>query len=124
MKILFILTVELMPSFFYITVIIVAIAVAMIIAWKFKAFDNDRQSETGRTSFKMDVNAANELDLKLEELEVLDHMSEGHSNQEIADKTSMSINRVNNRVRGIFSKLKVNRRSLAVKKARSLNLIP
>ncbi|HKK24010.1 MAG TPA: hypothetical protein VJ941_00220, partial [Gracilimonas sp.] len=61
MKILFILTVELMPSFFYITVIIVAIAVAMIIAWKFKAFDNDRQSETGRTSFKRDVNAANEL---------------------------------------------------------------
>jgi len=113
-----------MPIFFYITIIIVAIAVALIIAWKFKAFDNDGQSETGQMSFKRDVKAANELDLKLDELEVLDHMSEGYSNQEIADKTYMSVNKVNDRVRRIFTKLDVNRRSVAVRKARSLKLIP
>lgn len=113
-----------MPNFFFIAILILALAVALFIAWKFNAFDDHVSHGSDATSFKRNVKAVNDLDLKLEELEILDHMSEGHSNQEIADKTSMSINRVNNRVRGIFTKLNVNRRSLAVKKARSLKLIP
>lgn len=113
-----------MLYFFITSVVLIAIAVALFIAWKMNAFNTHTQKNKKSTPFKRNVETVKELDLKLEELEVLDHMAEGHSNQEIADKTSMSINRVNDRVRGIFSKLDANRRSVAIKKARALKLIP
>lgn len=113
-----------MPNYFITSVVLLGIAVAIFIAWKIFAYNNSPRKDRATVPFKRNVEAVNKLDLRLEELEVLDHMAEGHSNQEIADKTSMSINKVNNRVRGIFSKLDVNRRSIAIKKARSLKLIP
>ncbi|MDZ7805502.1 MAG: LuxR C-terminal-related transcriptional regulator [Gracilimonas sp.] len=113
-----------MPYLFITSVILIAIAVAVFFIWKLNAYNKHSKRDKDGILFRRNVQAVNDLDLKLEELEVLDHLSEGHSNQEIADKTSMSLNTVNDRVRGIFSKLDVNRRSLAIKKARKLKLIP
>jgi DNA-binding NarL/FixJ family response regulator len=113
-----------MPNLFITSVVFIAIAVVIFIVWKINGYSKHTQKNNEGTPFKRNIETVKQLDLKLEELEVLDHMSEGYSNQEIADKTSMSLNTVNNRVRGIFSKLGVNRRSIAIKKARSLELIP
>ena len=113
-----------MPNLFIISVLLIALSVIIFFVWKMYGYSKHTHKSNERTSFKRNIQAVNELDLKLEELEVLDHMSEGYSNQEIADKTSMTVNKVNDRVRRIFNKLDVNRRSVAVRKARSLKLIP
>lgn len=113
-----------MLNIFTASLILIAIAVAIFIIWKIKSYNKHSKKVKESTSFKRNDQAVNDLNLKLEELEVLDHLSEGYSNQEIANKTSMSLNTVNNRVRDLFSKLDVNRRSVAIKKARSLKLIP
>lgn len=113
-----------MPYFFITSVVLIAIAIAVFFIWKLNAYNKHSEQNKEGTIFRRNVQSVNDLDLKLEELEVLDHLSEGHSNQEIANKTSMSLNTVNDRVRGIFSKLDVNRRSQAIKKARNLKLIP
>lgn len=113
-----------MPNLFITSVVLIAVAVVIFIVWKISGYSKHTRKNNKSTPFKRNIETVKELDLKLEELEVLDHMSEGYSNQEIADRTSMTLNKVNNRVRGIFTKLDVNRRSLAIKKARSLKLIP
>lgn len=113
-----------MSNLFITSVVLIALSVIIFIIWKVKGYNKHSKKNKEGTPFKRNIENVRQLDLKLEELEVLDHMAEGYSNQEIADRTSMSLNKVNNRVRGIFTKLNVNRRSIAIKKARSLKLIP
>lgn len=57
------------------------------------------------------------------ELQVLALMSQGMSNQEIADKLFVSANTIKTHSRNLFEKLNVARRTQAVQKARDLNLI-
>jgi ATP/maltotriose-dependent transcriptional regulator MalT len=51
-------------------------------------------------------------------------MAEGHSNEEIAEKLSVSLSTVKTHNQNFFSKLDVKRRTQAVDKAKKLNLIP
>jgi DNA-binding CsgD family transcriptional regulator len=57
------------------------------------------------------------------ELEVLEQMALGLSNQEIADKLFVSLNTVKTHGSNVFSKLDVQRRTQAIQKAKALGLI-
>lgn len=61
--------------------------------------------------------------LSKREKEVLHLMSQGLSNQEIADTLFVSLNTVKTHSSNIFNKLEVKRRTQAVKKAKDLQLV-
>ena len=64
------------------------------------------------------------LELSKRELEVLNLMAGGHSNQEIASKLFVSLSTVKTHNQNLFEKLDVKRRTQAVEKAKRLCLIP
>jgi ATP/maltotriose-dependent transcriptional regulator MalT len=64
------------------------------------------------------------LGISKREHEVLLLMAEGLSNQEIADKTFVSVNTVKTHVSNLLLKLDAKRRTQAVIRARELTLIP
>ena len=68
--------------------------------------------------------ALKSLSISERELEVLEYLAKGNSNQEIANKLFISINTVKTHLTSLYQKLEVSRRSMAVKKARTLKLVP
>jgi len=64
------------------------------------------------------------LGLSKRELEVLQLMSEGFSNQEIAGRLFVSLNTIKTHSSRLFEKLDVKRRTQAIEKAKKLSLIP
>jgi NarL family two-component system response regulator LiaR len=64
------------------------------------------------------------LGISARELEVLQLMSEGLSNQEIAARLFVSLNTIKTHSANIFEKLDVRRRTQAVDKAKKLNILP
>jgi two-component system, NarL family, response regulator LiaR len=74
--------------------------------------------------FSVDKETMIRLGLSKREVEVLNKMSEGLSNQEIADSLFLSLNTVKTHTSNLFEKLEVKRRTQAVEKARKLNIIP
>lgn len=79
---------------------------------------------TRNENFVPDTSLAAQLELSKRELEVLDLMAKGHSNQEIAAKLFVSLSTVKTHNQNLFEKLDVKRRTQAVEKAKRLNLIP
>ena len=73
---------------------------------------------------KVDEEALRRSGLTARELEVLQLMATGSSNQEIADKLFISLPTVKSHSSSLFGKLEVRRRTEAVHKAKSLGLIP
>jgi DNA-binding CsgD family transcriptional regulator len=63
------------------------------------------------------------LGLSAREVEVLELMAEGLSNQEIADRLFVSLNTIKTHCSRIFEKLDVRRRTQAIEKAKRLNII-
>jgi NarL family two-component system response regulator LiaR len=63
------------------------------------------------------------LSLSAREVEVLQLMAEGMSNQEIADRLFVSLNTIKTHCSRIFEKLDVKRRTQAIEKAKRLNII-
>lgn len=74
--------------------------------------------------FDLNEGEQNRLGLSKRELEVLQLMSEGLSNQEIAEKLFVSLSTVKTHSTKLFEKLDVKRRTQAVEKAKRLSLIP
>jgi NarL family two-component system response regulator LiaR len=68
--------------------------------------------------------AREHLGITARELEVLQLMAGGHSNQEIAERMFLSLHTVKTHVSRLLSKLEATRRTDAIRKARSLRLIP
>lgn len=62
------------------------------------------------------------IGLSTRETEVLELLSQGLSNQEIADRLYVSLNTAKTHISSIYSKLNVKRRMQAVQKARELGL--
>lgn len=58
------------------------------------------------------------------ELEVLQLIAAGHSNQEIADRLFVSLNTIKTHSSNLFFKLDVKRRTQAIEKAKQLSIIP
>ncbi len=69
------------------------------------------------------LNEGIETDLSLRELEVLLNISDGLTNQQIADKLFISLNTIKTHTANIYSKLGVKSRTQAISKAKSLKLI-
>lgn len=74
--------------------------------------------------FQLNEGALVSLGISKREHEVLEWMSKGLSNQEIADKLFVSINTVKTHSSNLFIKLEASRRTQAVQKAKELKLIP
>lgn len=70
-----------------------------------------------------DFEAIDASELSKRELEVLQLMAAGLSNQEIADQLFVSLNTVKTHISKVLEKLDVKRRTQAVDKARQLRLI-
>jgi len=79
---------------------------------------------TRNENFVLNTALVSELELSKRELEVLNLLAQGHSNQEIASKIFVSVSTVKTHIQNLFEKLDVKRRIQAIDKARSLNLIP
>ncbi len=76
------------------------------------------------TDFKIDAYELTKLGLSRRELEVLQLLSDGLSNQEIADRLFLSLSTVKSHCAKLFEKLNVKRTTQAVEKAKRLSLIP
>ncbi|GAB5401057.1 MAG: hypothetical protein Aureis2KO_26420 [Aureisphaera sp.] len=72
---------------------------------------------------KLDDQKILELGLSKREYEILSKISEGLSNKEIADQLFVSESTIKTHVSNLFTKLDVKRRTQAVQKAKSLNII-
>ena len=79
---------------------------------------------TRNENFILDTSVVARLGLSKRELEILDLLARGHSNQEIAAKLFVSVSTVKTHIQNLFEMLDVKRRIQAVEKARRLNLIP
>ncbi len=126
-----VLVVELIEYFYTIQIIstpvyIVAVAILFTVLgiWLGKKLTTKAPPESEKPPFKRNKKALKSLGISDRELEVLEHLGKGHSNQEIANKLFISINTVKTHLSSVYQKLEVSRRSMAVKKARSLKLIP
>lgn len=73
--------------------------------------------------FVPNVKELEKLNLSKRELEVLQLMADGLSNQEIADRLFLSLNTIKTHSLRLFSKMDVERRTQAVDKAKKLNII-
>ncbi len=76
------------------------------------------------TGFTLNQKAVEQLRLSKRELEVLQLMAEGLSNQEIAERLFVSLNTIKTHSANLFDKLEADRRTQAIKKAKRLSLIP
>jgi NarL family two-component system response regulator LiaR len=75
-------------------------------------------------SFVLDTSIVSQLELSKRELEILNLLAQGHSNQEIAAELFVSLSTVKTHNQNLFEKLDVKRRTQAVEKAKRLHLIP
>lgn len=74
--------------------------------------------------FIQDRNQLEKLNLSKREMEVLELIAQGCSNQEIASQLFVSLPTIKSHSSKLFEKLDVNRRTQAVEKAKRLKLIP
>ncbi|MBA4057112.1 MAG: helix-turn-helix transcriptional regulator [Marivirga sp.] len=74
--------------------------------------------------FKINEDVFKQTGISKREYEVLELMSRGNSNQEIADKLFVSLNTVKTHTSNLFTKLDVKRRTQAIQRAKEFGLIP
>ena len=79
---------------------------------------------TRSEDFNLNTPLISQLELSKRELEILNLMAQGHSNEEIGEKIFVSLSTVKTHNQNLFSKLDVKRRTQAIEKARRLCLIP
>jgi DNA-binding CsgD family transcriptional regulator len=79
---------------------------------------------TRNEPFVLNTSLLSQLELSKRELEILNLMARGHSNEEIASKLFVSLSTVKTHNQNLFEKLNVKRRTQAIEKARRLKLIP
>jgi two-component system, NarL family, response regulator LiaR len=74
--------------------------------------------------FRLNEEILKQLGISKRELEVLELMATGLSNQEMADKLFVSLNTIKTHLSNLFIKLDAKRRTQAIQKAKELGLIP
>lgn len=77
-----------------------------------------------REEFVFNEAEADKLGVSKRELEVLELMAEGCSNQEIASRLYLSLSTIKTHSSNLFEKLDVKRRTQAIERAKKLSLIP
>jgi len=84
----------------------------------------EKEVIANRTDFIINQDELRKLNLSKRELEVLQLMAEGLSNQEIAERLFVSLNTIKTHTAQIFEKMEVKRRTQAVDMAKRLSIIP
>lgn len=79
---------------------------------------------TPESEFIRNTAELEKLAISKRELEVLELMAKGMSNQEIAEQLFVSLNTIKTHSGKVFEKLEVKRRTQAVEKAKRLSIIP
>lgn len=79
---------------------------------------------TKTENFVLNTSLVSDLEISKRELEILNLLAQGLSNQEIASKLYVSLSTVKTHNQNIFEKLAVKRRIQAVDKAKKLQLVP
>jgi two-component system, NarL family, response regulator LiaR len=79
---------------------------------------------TNRDGFTINQEGVRKLNISKRELEVLQLMAEGLSNQEIASRLFVSLNTIKTHSAQIFEKMEVKRRTQAIDMAKRLSIIP
>ncbi|MCC6279229.1 MAG: response regulator transcription factor [Saprospiraceae bacterium] len=82
-----------------------------------------KEEEPARLSLLPDEKVLVSLNITPRELEVLQLIAQGLSNQEIATRLFLSLNTVKTHTSNVFSKLDVQRRTQAIQKAKELGLL-
>jgi ATP/maltotriose-dependent transcriptional regulator MalT len=75
-------------------------------------------------NFERNEKALEELGISKRELEVLELIAQGLSNNEIAERLFVSLNTIKTHSSKLFEKLDVNRRAQAVEAAKRIGIIP
>jgi DNA-binding CsgD family transcriptional regulator len=75
-------------------------------------------------SFEKNDRAISVLGLSKREVQVLELLAQGGSNDDIAQRLSVSTSTVKTHLVNVYQKMQVSRRTQAVQKARSLQIIP
>jgi DNA-binding NarL/FixJ family response regulator len=81
------------------------------------------KADSNTSNLKSDKSMIKELGISRREYEVLQLISKGYTNQEIADALYISLPTVKTHSSNLFVKLDVKRRMQAVKRAKDLNII-
>ena len=89
--------------------------------WAGKKLTNQTKIES--PPFEQNEKAIWYLKISERELEVLELVAQGLSNKQISDKLFVSVNTTKTHLSHLYEKLDVKRRTQAVEKAKSLNLI-
>jgi len=76
------------------------------------------------SDFRLNESELDRLGISKREYEVLELISQGLSNQEIADKLFVSTNTIKTHSSNLFMKLDARRRTQAIQRARELGLLP
>jgi DNA-binding NarL/FixJ family response regulator len=94
-----------------------------LITPKVKTVIVEKQVFTG-PDFVLNEGELNRLRLSTRELEVLQLMANGLSNQQIAERLFVSVNTIKTHTSNLFLKMEVERRTQAIEMAKRLGLIP
>jgi NarL family two-component system response regulator LiaR len=84
----------------------------------------EKEVFTDRSGFSVNQQEIDKLNLSRRELEVLQLMAEGMSNQEIAERLFVSLSTIKTHSAQIFEKMEVKRRTQAIDMAKRLSIIP
>ncbi len=103
---------------------VVAVVFTAIGIWAGLKLTQPKTKVVLRTDFSFNEAECNRLGISKRELEVLQLMAKGFSNQEIADKLFVSLNTVKTHSSNLFIKLEVKRRTQAIQRSKELMLIP
>jgi NarL family two-component system response regulator LiaR len=103
---------------------VVAVVFAAIGIWAGQRLTRSKTKVIIQTNFSFNDAECSRLGISKRELEVLQLMSEGFSNQEIADKLFVSLNTIKTHTSNLFLKLEVKRRTQAIQRSKELMIIP
>jgi two-component system, NarL family, response regulator LiaR len=106
---------------FYLSV--VAVVFTAVGIWAGLKLTRPKTKVVVQKEFTFNEDEFNRLGISKRELEVLQLMSQGLSNQEIAEKLFVSLNTIKTHSSNLFLKLDAKRRTQAIQKAKELNLI-
>ena len=101
-------------------IVLIAVAFTALGVWAGNRLTRPRRAP----DFEKNTKALEALGISEREYDVLLLLAEGCSNREIADSLFVSANTVKTHLAHLYDKLDVSRRTQAVRKARSLRLIP
>ena len=103
-------------------VIFIALLFTGLGLWVGRKLTNPQSKQ--EVEFVVNQKALQYLKISEREYEVLELLSHGHSNKEIADKLFVSTNTIKTHLSHLYEKLEVSRRAQAIQKAKELTLIP